>query len=71
MKTSAIYLALGIVLLSACTGKKTETEQPALDTLPLMITQIQRCSRLYTAEYRLHKIIHHADTKKLEGSLHS
>ena len=68
MKTSVIYLALGIALLSACTGKKTETEQSALDTLPLMITQIQRCSRLYTAEYRLHKIITHDDTKKLEGS---
>lgn len=68
MKTSAIYLALGIALLSACTGKKTETELPTLDTLPLMITQIQRCSRLYTAEYRLHKIITHDDTKKLEGS---
>ena len=71
MKTSAIYLALGIALLSACTGKKTETEQSALDTLPLMITQIQRCSRLYTAEYRLHKIITHDDTKKLEGSFMS
>lgn len=68
MKTSTIYLALGIALLSACTGKKTETEQPTLDTLPLMITQIQRCSRLYTAEYQLHKIITHDDTKKLEGS---
>lgn len=71
MKTSVIYLALGIALLSACTGKKTETEQSALDTLPLMITQIQRCSRLYTAEYRLHKIITHDDTKKLEGSFMS
>lgn len=68
MKQSVLYLALFITLLSSCAGKKAEPNAPALDTIPMMVMQIQRCSRLYTAEYQLHKIITHDDTKKLEGS---
>ncbi|SFG15857.1 Protein of unknown function [Prevotella sp. KH2C16] len=56
------------MLLSSCSGKKEASDAPALDTIPMMVMQIQRCSRLYTAEYQLHKIITHDDTKKLEGS---
>ena len=68
MKPSVLYLTLLIILLSSCSGRKTEPDAPALDTIPMMVMQIQRCSRLYTAEYQLHKIITHDDTKKLEGS---
>lgn len=56
------------MLLSSCSGKKEASDAPALDTIPMMVMQIQRCSRLYTAEYQLHKIITHDDTKRLEGS---
>lgn len=34
-----------------------------------MAQQIQQCSKLYTAEYRVHKIITHSDTVKLKGKL--
>ncbi len=41
----------------------------ALDTVPMLIMQVQKCSKLYTAEYRVHKIITHDDALRLKGSL--
>lgn len=38
-----------------------------VDTIPMMIQHIQECSRLYTAEYKVHKIITHSDTTKIES----
>lgn len=34
---------------------------------PSLVSQIQQCSRLYSAEYKVHKIITHSDTMKLRG----
>ncbi|EFA98392.1 hypothetical protein HMPREF9019_2168 [Hoylesella timonensis CRIS 5C-B1] len=34
----------------------------------MMVMQIQKCSKLYTAEYKVHKIITHDDKMKLNGS---
>lgn len=34
----------------------------------MMIMQIQKCSKLYTAEYHIHKIVTHNDVMKLKGS---
>lgn len=39
-----------------------------IDTIPMMVMQIQKCSKLYTAEYKVHKIITHDDKMKLNGS---
>ena len=41
------------------------------DTVPLLINQVQKCSKLYTAEYRVHKIITHDDALRLKGQLMS
>ena len=41
------------------------------DTVPLLILQVQKCSKLYTAEYRVHKIITHDDALRLKGQLMS
>ena len=41
----------------------------AVDTLPMLIMQVQKCSKLYTAEYRVHKIITHDDALRLKGSV--
>lgn len=66
-----IYI-LAILLSVACTGKdgqKAEQETiQKLDTIPTLITQMQKVSRLYTAEYHIHKIITHDDKLRLEGS---
>ena len=60
-----------LLLTSACTNKKA-TEEPkkeVLDTIPMLVTQVQQSSRLYTTEYRIHKIITHDDEMKLSGSI--
>ena len=36
---------------------------------PTLLMQLQRCSRLNTAEVKLHKIITHDDELKLSGNL--
>jgi hypothetical protein len=41
------------------------------DTIPMLILQVQKCSKLYTAEYRVHKIITHDDALRLKGQLMS
>lgn len=41
----------------------------SIDTIPLLILQVKNCSHLYTAEYRVHKIITHDDALRLKGQL--
>ena len=79
-----ILLACGIVILGAmlllatkCSSTKQEPEPEmaplaqGIDTVPMLITQVQKCSKLYTAEYRVHKIITHDDALRLKGQLMS
>ena len=40
-----------------------------IDTVPMLIMQVQKCSKLYTAEYRVHKIVTHDDALRLKGTL--
>lgn len=60
-----------LLLTSACTNKKAaeEPKKEVLDTIPMLVTQVQQSSRLYTTEYRIHKIITHDDEMKLSGSI--
>lgn len=63
-----------LVLLSSCSAchqnKSTSpgTPQERVDSLPMLVTQIQKCSKLYTTEYHVHKIITHSDVVNLKGS---
>lgn len=65
----AIAVATG---LSAC-RKEADSQQltdyQSIDTVPMLIMQIQKCSRLYTTEYKVHKIVTHDDVVKLRGNL--
>jgi len=55
--------------LQACSGKKSEAgRSPAADTIPMLVTAVKNCSKLYTAEYRIHKIVTHNDEKRLRGT---
>lgn len=67
---TAVFLAL------ACSEKKqaadaTDTTQSTerVDTTQMLVVQIQKCSRLYTTEYRVHKIVTHDDQLALKGKL--
>lgn len=63
------YLVLAVMMFAACTGNKPKENQPsAMDTIPVLVTQIKKCAKLYTAEYRVHKIVTHDDQVKLKGS---
>lgn len=50
-------------------GNKQQEQTVVIDTIPMMIMQIQKCSKLYTAEYKVHKIVTHTDQLKLKGSI--
>ena len=74
--TYACALALwGMVLwgVSSCgmgnTDNDNANKEAAVDTLPMMVRQIQQCSRLYTAEYKVHKIVTHDDVASLSGKV--
>lgn len=56
-------------LITACVDKKTPAEASVneIDTIPMLVTQVQQCSRLYTTEYHIHKIVTHDDKLKLSG----
>lgn len=56
------------MLCCSCSRHKTEQKTVTIDTIPMMVMQIQKCSKLYTAEYKVHKIITHDDKMKLNGS---
>lgn len=65
---TAILLATGC----SCSGNhadKQSTTNQGIDTVPILIMQIQKCARLYTAEYHIHKIVTHDDVVKMKGSL--
>lgn len=60
---------LAILVLLSCKGVQNKSASPAVDTIPMLVTQIQKCSRLYTAECHVHKIVTHEDKKTLKGKL--
>jgi len=69
MRKQLAYYTLLIMIFASCSGKKTSSEVNAIDTIPMKVMQIQKCSRLYTSEYKIHKIVTHDDTKKLTGRI--
>ena len=68
---SALFVALLLAFLSC--GKKPAASQadeaPQIDTIPTLVMQVQRQSRLYTAEYHIHKVVTHDDQLALKGRL--
>ena len=83
MKRGSLVLVVGclvlvvgcLVLVVGCLVKPAENRREegalyeSIDTVPMLIMQIQKCSRLYTAEYHIHKIVTHDDVVKLQGNV--
>lgn len=70
MKRIAIYLLIVLPMMAACSKHKTVTDEPSpIDTIPMLVTKVQKCSRLYTTEYYVHKILTHNDKMKVTGSI--
>ena len=69
-----ILLSALMAIAAGCTGSDGEGQQDqtayqGIDTVPMLITQIKKCSRLYTTEMKVHKIVTHDDVVKLQGKL--
>ena len=61
MRKYVVFMLLAAMTAGGCTGDgESSGEEPryqSIDTLPMLVMQIQKCSRLYTTEYRIHKIV--------------
>lgn len=59
------------MLATACGNgdKPTDGKGIDIDTIPMMVKQIKECSRLYTAEYKVHKIVTHSDTSQVSANI--
>lgn len=69
--TNKLFLSCMLPLLltlCSCGNKTQEQKAPPIDTIPMLVMQIQKSSRLYTSEYQLHKIVVHSDTMAIKGS---
>ena len=71
MRKSISLLSLFVccVLTISCRQEAAPVDEPvAQDSLPNLITQVRKCSRLYTTEYHIHKIVTHDDVVRLKGN---
>jgi hypothetical protein len=72
MRKFILFFAFVSLFLGACSdGKKKQDVSivQSIDTVPMLIMQVQKCSKLYTSEFEVHKIITHDDVIRLRGSL--
>lgn len=63
-----LFSLVCIVCCFSCSHKASQQDITSIDTIPMLVMQIQKCSKLYTTEYKIHKIITHNDKMKLKGS---
>lgn len=68
---AVLLLVFIFVGLRSCKTSVEEPEVEVMDTADVLIRQVKKCSRLYTAEVDVHKIITHDDQLKLSGSIMS
>ncbi len=61
-------IALGMRACSSSNGS-SHADSVRIDTIPYMVRQMQRCSRLNVAELKVHKIVTHDDAMKLSGTV--
>ncbi len=69
MKIVSTYILIILAIAVSCTQRQAEGKRAPIDTIPILVTQIQQCNRLYTAEAHIHKIITHDDQLNIKGSL--
>ena len=61
---------MAILLVSSCTGNTNDKkEADTVDTIPMMVAHIRKCSKIYTTEYKIRKIVSYSDNKNLKGKV--
>lgn len=74
IKNNLLFLCLSIGLLStSCGGGNAHNNKgnDTQDTLSVLMTSISACSRLYSAQYDLRKILVYTDTTTISGNFMS
>ena len=70
---AALAMMAGALLVAGCGQGGGEAGAgavaQAVDTVPMLIMQVQKCARLYTTEVKVHKIVTHDDVVRLKGQL--
>ena len=64
-----VLMCQGTLVQESGDGSQETRDYRSVDTLPMLISQVRKCSKLYTAEYRVHKIVTHDDVLRLKGSI--
>ncbi len=67
-----VLISLAVVSLCGCKkhgSSEPEATRPATDTPALIVMQATRCARLYTTEYKIHKVVTHEDVRRLKGRI--
>ena len=64
-----VLMCQGTVIQESSDDRGQETVYGSIDTLPMLVTQVRKCAKLYTAECRVHKIVTHDDVLRLKGSV--
>ena len=64
-----LTLIIACLFVSCKNNRSTANGDTTADSTAVLITQIQKTSKLYTVEYKLHKIITHSDSKQLRGNI--
>ena len=65
-----LIMTMTTLLMTGCKSENGDTAQDIVtDTVPSLVIQIQKCARLYTTEYHIHKIVTHNDILKLKGNI--
>ena len=71
--TCAILVVVGLLYCHSRIvhedGETPAATVQGIDTIPMLVTQVQKCAKLYTADYRVHKIITHDDVIRLKGTV--
>jgi len=74
---TALVMSISFTGCLSCETKQEVTSESLndektydkVDTLRTVVMNVQKCSRLYTAEYKIHKIITHKDNTQLKGKV--
>lgn len=66
-KLFTLLCLVAFFLVGGCDKKKKSDGTSPVDTIPMMVMQIQKCSRLYTSEYQLRKIVTYDDDISFDG----
>lgn len=68
-----IYSPIAFILVAlwfcGCSQRSSSANDTPIDTMQVMVMRAKECSRLYTTEYHIHKIITHSDTSKVNGRI--